>query len=134
MFNFRTSVFLFFFGAVVENVALLFSVASDVNPDQLAEQRTAEPAAAVEDAAPQATEQPTAAAAATRAEGQSAPASATASTPPMDDEAAGTPPPSTVAEEEGRVPTPPAGDGGSQHRPKQGPLRPWAPLTWTRGQ
>ncbi|XP_021321270.1 proteoglycan 4-like [Sorghum bicolor] len=40
-------------------------VASDVNPDQVAEQRTAEPAAAVEDAAPQATEQPAAAAAAT---------------------------------------------------------------------
>jgi len=65
VFNFRTSAFFF---AVVENVTLLFSAASDVNPDQVAEQRTADPAAAVEDAAPQATEQP-AAAAATGTEG-----------------------------------------------------------------
>ncbi|XP_021309127.1 uncharacterized protein LOC110432672 [Sorghum bicolor] len=53
------------------------SAASDVNPDQVTERRTAEPAAAVEDAAPQAAGQPAAAAATTGADGQTAPGTMT---------------------------------------------------------
>jgi len=119
VFNFVLRIFF-----VVENVALLFSVASDVNPDQVAEPRTAELATAIEDAAPWATEQPAAAAAATVAEGQSAPASTTASTPSGGEEAARTPPPSTVAEEEGRVPTPPVGEGKVPTPPRAGASSP----------
>ena len=69
-----------FFFAVAENAAFLFSAVSHVNPDQVTEQRTSEPAAVAEDAAAQATDQPAATAADTGAEGQSAPASAAAST------------------------------------------------------
>ncbi|XP_021307316.1 brain acid soluble protein 1-like [Sorghum bicolor] len=56
--------------------------ASDVNPDQVAEQRTAEPVAAVGDTAPQATEQPAAATATTSAGEQPAPAALTAAPSP----------------------------------------------------
>ena len=127
-----TYVFWRFF-TVVENVASLLSAASDVNPDQVAEQRTAEPAAVVEDAAPQATDQPATAAAATGAEGQSAPASAAASTPPRDGEATRTPPPSTVAEEEGRVPTPLAEEGRVPTPPRAGASLPVGSLGLDQG-
>ena len=102
-----------------------FSAASDVNPDQVAGQGTAEPIAAVGDAVPQATRQTAAAAAAaTGAEQQYAPAGAMASTLPRDEEAARTPPPRTVAEEEGRVLTPLAGEGRVPTPPRAGASSP----------
>jgi len=118
-----TYVFWRFF-TVVENVASLLSAASDVNPDQVAEQGMAEPAAAVEDAAPQATGQPAAAAATTGADGQAAPASAAESTPPRGEEATRTPPLSTVVEEEGRVPTPPEEEARVPTPPRAGASSP----------
>jgi len=96
----------------------LSSAASDVDPDQVAEQRTAEPVAAVGDAAPQATEQPAVTTAATSAEEQPAPASAAASTPMRYEEAARTPPPSNVVGEEDIVPTPPVGERGVPTPPR----------------
>jgi hypothetical protein len=116
-----TYVFWRFFLTVVENIPLLCSAASDVNPDQAAEQGTAAPVAAAEDAAPQVTEQPAAAAG---AEDQSAPASAATSTQPRGEEAARVPPPSTVVEEESRVPTPPAEEGRVLTPPRAGASSP----------
>jgi len=99
---------------------LLFSAASDVDPDHVAVQRAAEPTAVVGDAAPQTTEQPAATTAATSAEEHPAPASAAASTPTRNEEAARTPPPSIVVEEESRAPTPPAEERGVPTPPRAG--------------
>ena len=120
MFNLR--IYLFFL-AVVENIARLCSAASDVNPDQAAEQGTAAPVAVVEDAAPQATEQP---AAAVGAEDQSAPTSAAEGTQRRGEEAARTPPRVLLqrGRAESRLLQPKK--GGCRRRPEQGLLRPWA--------
>ena len=88
------------------------SAASDVDPDNVAGQKTAEPAVVVEDAArqtaqEQSEEQPTVVTMAESAEEHPAPARTGASTPARDDEAARTPPPSSVAEEGDKAPTPP---------------------------
>jgi len=84
------------------------SAASDVDPDHIAGQRTAEPIAVVGDAVPQTTqehaeEQPATTTAAESAEEHPALARARAGTPTRDGEAARTPPPSNVAEENGRA-------------------------------
>jgi len=92
-------------------------MASDVDPDHIASQRTAEPVAVVGDAMLQTTqehaeEQPATTTEAESAEEHPAPARARASTPTRDGEAARMPPPSNVAEEEGRAPTPPPAEEG----------------------
>ncbi|XP_021317639.1 skin secretory protein xP2-like [Sorghum bicolor] len=82
--------------------------ASDVDPDHMAGQRTAEPAAVVGDAAPQTTEeQPAATTAAESTEEHPAPV--------RDGEAARTP----VMEEEGRAPTPPPAEEGRVPTPSR---------------
>jgi len=86
---------------------LIVSAASDVDPDHVAGQRVAEPAATARDAALQTTEQPAATTVAESAEELPALARTAASTPTRDEEATRTPPPSSVVEEEDRVPTPP---------------------------
>ena len=91
---------------------IFVSVASDVDPDNVAGQKTAELAVVVEDAAPQTTQeqiegQPTVVTMAETAEEHPAPARTRASTPVRDEEAARTPPSRSVAEEEDRAPTPP---------------------------
>ena len=88
------------------------SAASDVDPDNVAGQKTAEPAVVVEDAVQQTTqeqseEQPMVVTVAESAEEHPTPTGTGASTPARDDEAARMPPPSSVAEEEDRAPTPP---------------------------
>jgi len=93
------------------------SAASDVDPDNVAGQRTAEPVAVVGDAAQQAVqeqpeEQPVATTVAESAVEQPAPAKTQANTPAGDEEAARAPPPSSAAEEESRVPTPPPAEEG----------------------
>ena len=92
------------------------SAASDVDPDNVASQRTAEPAAVVEDAAQQAAqeqpeEQRTVVTVAESVEEHPAPARTRASTPVRRDETARTPPPSSVVEEENRAPTTPPSKG-----------------------
>jgi len=96
---------------------IFVSAASDVDPDHIDGQRTAEPVAVVGDAVPQTTqehaeEQPATTTAAESAEEHPAPARARAGTPTRDGEAARTPPPSNVVEEEGRAPTPPPAEEG----------------------
>ena len=92
------------------------SAASDVDPDKVAGEGTAEPAAVIEDAAQQTAqeqpeEQPATTTAAESAEEHPAPARTRASTPVGDDESARMPPPSSVAEEEDRAPTTPPSAG-----------------------
>ena len=92
------------------------SAASNVDPDNVAGQKTAEPAAVVEDAAQQATqeqpeEQPTAMTAAESTEEHPAPAKTRANTPVGGDESARMPLPSNVAEEEDRALTTPPSEG-----------------------
>jgi len=92
------------------------SAASDVDPDNVAGQRSVEPAAVVEDVAQQAAqeqpeEQPAAVTAAHSAEEHPAPTRTRASTLVRGDETARTPPPSSVAEEENRAPTTPPSKG-----------------------
>jgi hypothetical protein len=105
------------------------SAASDVDPDNIAGQRTAEPVV-VEDAAPQTTrehaeEQPTEATVAETAEEYPAPERTRASTPSRDGDAARTPPPSRVAEEEDKAPTsPPAEEGRVPTPPRVGATTP----------
>jgi len=99
-------------------------VASDIDPDQVAGQRMAEPIAAVGDAEPQATEQPAATAAATSAEEHPTPASATAGTLTRDEAATKMPHPSNVVVEESRAPTPPAGERGVPTPPRAGASSP----------
>ena len=96
---------------------LFVSATSDVDPDHIAGQRTAEPVAVVGDTAPQTTqehaeEQPATTTVAESTEEHPAPARARAGTPTRDGEAARTPPPSNVVEEEGRAPTPPPAEEG----------------------
>jgi len=91
---------------------IFVSAASDVDPDNVAGQKTAEPTVAVEDATQQTTQeqtegQPTIVSAAETAEVDPAQARTGASTPTRDDETARTPPPSSVAEGGDRAPTPP---------------------------
>ncbi|XP_021311824.1 proline-rich protein 36-like [Sorghum bicolor] len=98
------------------------SAASDVDTDNVAGQRTAEPAAVVEDAAQQAAqeqpeEQPAVVTAAESAEEHPAPARTGASTPIRGDETVRTPPPSSVAEEENRAPTTPSSEGRTDPTP-----------------
>ncbi|XP_021321346.1 skin secretory protein xP2-like [Sorghum bicolor] len=93
------------------------SAASDVDPDNVAGQRTAEPAAVVGDAAQQTAqeqpeERPAATTAAKSSVEQPAPAKSQGNTPAGDEEAARAPPPSSAAEEEDRVPTPPPAEEG----------------------
>jgi len=88
------------------------SAASDVDPDNVAGQRTAEPTVIVENAAEQTTqgqveEQPTVVTVAEAVEEVPAQARAERSTPTRGDDAARAPPPSSVTEEEDRAPTPP---------------------------
>ncbi|XP_021303745.1 uncharacterized protein LOC110430404 [Sorghum bicolor] len=88
--------------------------ASDVYPDNVAGQKTAEPAVVVEDAAPQTTQEgteghPTVVVGAETAEEHPAPAKTRAGTTVGNEETARTPPPNSVAEEEDKAPTlPPA--------------------------
>ena len=88
------------------------SAASDVDPDNVAGQKTAEPAVVVEDAArqtaqEQSEEQPTVVTMAESAEEHPAPARTGVSTPARDDAAARTPHRSSLVEEEDRALTPP---------------------------
>ena len=88
------------------------SAASDVDPGNVAGQRTADPTVVVESAAERTTqepteEQPTVVTATQTAGEDPAQARAGASTPTRDDEAARMPPLSSVAEGGGRAPTPP---------------------------
>jgi len=90
---------------------IFVSAASDVDPDNVTGQKTAELAVVVEDAAQQTTQeqtegQPMVVSAAETAEEDPAQARTRASTPARDDEAARTPPPSSVAEEGDRALTP----------------------------
>ena len=117
------------------------SVASDVDPDNVAGQRTAEPRVVVEDAAQQAAqgqseEQPAAVTATESAEEHPAPSRTGACTTVRDDETVRTPPPSSVAEEEDKaltplpsegrtVPTPPRAEASS---PKGSPSRDQGPV------
>jgi len=92
------------------------SAASDVDPDNIAGQWTAQPAAVVEDAAQQATqeqpeEQPAAVTVAESAEEHPALARTRASTLVRGDETARTPPPSSVTEEDNRALTTPPSKG-----------------------
>jgi len=125
------------------------SAASDVDPDNVAGKRTAEPTAVVEDAAQQAAqeqpeEQPVVVTAAESAEELPAPARTRASTHVRGDETTRMPPPRSVAEEDNRapttqpskrrrVPTPPRVEASS---PKGSPSRdqgPVIPVTAARG-
>jgi len=95
---------------------IFVSAASDIDPDNVAGQKTAEPAVVVEDAAPLTTQgrtegHPTVVIGAETAEEHPAQARTGASTPARDEEAARTPPPSSVAEEEDRAPSPPPAEG-----------------------
>ena len=117
------------------------SAASDVDPGNMAGQRTTELAAAVENAAEQTTqeqakEQPAVVTVAETVEEDPTPARTGASTPTRNDEAARTPPPISVAEEgdkapttppaeEMRTPTPPPAEASS---PKGSPSRGKGPL------
>ena len=98
------------------------SAASDVDPGNVADQRTADPAIVVENTAEQTTrqqpeEQPAVATVAETVEEDPAQARTGASTPTRDDEAARTPPPSNVAEEGDKVPTPPPAEEGRAPTP-----------------
>jgi len=91
---------------------LFVSAASDVDPDNVAGQKTVEPAVVVENAAEQATqgqveEQPTVATVAETVEEVPAQTMAGRSTRTRGDDAARAPPPSSVAEEGDKAPTPP---------------------------
>ena len=104
--------FFYFASCDVSMISSFVSAAWDVDPGNIAGQKTAEPAVVVENAAPQTTqeqteEQPTVVTAAETAEEGPAQARTGASTPARDDEATRTPPPSSVAEEGDRAPTPP---------------------------
>jgi hypothetical protein len=90
---------------------IFVSTASDVDPDNVASLKTAEPTVVVEDAAQQTTqeqteEQPSVVSVAETVEEVPAQARTGMSTPTRDDEAMRTPPPSSVAEEGDRAPTP----------------------------
>jgi len=85
---------------------LVFSAASDVNPDHVAGEGVAEPACAAEDAAPQTAEQPAAVAMPESAEKLPASAQTAASSPTRVEEATRMPPPSNATEGEDRAPTP----------------------------
>ena len=91
---------------------IFVSAASDVDPDNVVGQKTAEPTVVVEDAAQQTTQeqtegQPTVVSAVETTEEDPAQARTGASTPARHDEAARTPPSSSVAEEGDRAPAPP---------------------------
>jgi len=91
---------------------IFVSATSDVDPDNVTGQKTAEPAVVVEDAAPQTTQgetegHPTVVIGAETAEEHPALARTGAGTPAGDEEAARTPPPSSVVVEEDKAPTPP---------------------------
>jgi hypothetical protein len=91
---------------------IFVSTASDVDPDNVASLKTAEPTVVVEDAAQQTTqeqteEQPSVVSVAETVEEVPAQARTGMSTPTRDDEAMRTPLPSRVAEEGDRAPTPP---------------------------
>ena len=93
-------------------MSLFVSAASDVDPDNVAGQKTAEPTVVVKDAARQTTQertegQPTVVSAVETAEKDPAQARTGASTPTRDDEAVRKPPTSSVVEEGDRAPTPP---------------------------
>jgi len=119
------------------------SAASNVDPDHITGQKTAEPVAVTGDAGPQTAqehteEQPAMTNAAESAEEHPAPVRVQARTPVWGDESARMPPPSSVAEEEGRAPTPPPPEEGrvptppragasspvSSPGPDQGPMMP----------
>jgi len=102
---------------------IFVSTASDVDPDNVDSQKTAEPAVVVKDVAQQTTQeqtevQPTVVIAAETAEEDPAQARTGVSTPARD-EAARTPPPSSVAEEGDRAPTPPPAEERRAPTPPQ---------------
>jgi len=108
------------------------STASDVDPGNVASQRTAEPAVVVDNATEWTTqglteEQPTVVTAAETAEDSPAQARTRASTPTWDDDAARTPPPSSVTEEGDRAPTPPPAEE------RRGPTPPRAETSSPKG-
>jgi len=114
------------------------SAASDVDPGNVAGQRTADPAVVVESATEQTTqepteEQPAVVTAAETAREDPAQARAGARTPTWDDEAARTPPPSSVVEEVDRAQLPRLlKKGGPQLHPGRRLLCQRAPLVRAR--
>ena len=128
----------------VTHDTLVFSAASDVNPDHVAGEGVAEPACAAEDAAPQTAEQPAAVAMPESAEKLPASAQTAASSPTRVEEATRMPPPSNATEGEDRAPTPspvegrevptPPRAGASSAAGSPGPVQgPVMPATTTRG-
>jgi len=114
------------------------SATSDVDPGNVAGQRTAEPTVVVENAAEQTTqeqteEQPAVVTVAETAEDVPAQTRTGASTPTRDDEAARTPSPTSPPAGERRTPTPPRAEASS---PKGSPSRgkgPVIPVTTAGG-
>ena len=123
--HFCTSSYLFFLRLLTLAKCRLFvSVASDVDPDNVAGQKTAEPAVVFQNAAEQATqghveEQPTVATATEAVEEIPAQAMARRSTPTRGDDAARAPPPSSVPEEGDKAPTPPPAEERRTPTPPQ---------------